>query len=101
MITVRRHKPTGAPYGDYQAICAYCGVQWYRLHSGMRRDRSGQLACRDCKDYEGRDQVSLAEQNAMRSIRLPSQAPRDGANHDRSNVFQEAVRYFGGSEFEL
>jgi hypothetical protein len=101
MLTVRRRKPSGAPYGDYQAICDYCGVQWYRMYHGMRRDRSGRLSCRDCKDYEGRDEVSLSESNAMRSIRQEQQAPRDGANFDRSNIFQEAVHYNSGSEFEL
>lgn len=101
MLTVRRRKPSNSPYGDYQAICDYCSVQWYRYAGGMRRDRSGRLACKDCKDYEGRDEVSLSEQNALQSIRGRQQAPRDGANHDSSNIFQEEVHFTSGSEFEL
>lgn len=43
------------------AGCAYCGVAWHRSELG--RDRSGNLSCPDCKDYEGWDVVSADLKN--------------------------------------
>ncbi len=56
--------PKDAPLWDYQAMCDYCGVQYRRSELGGP-DRSGNLSCvATCRDYEGRDVVSLSEANA-------------------------------------
>lgn len=65
----RRYSPTPGPPGERRAMCAYCGIFWYR--SQMRRDASGQLACPD--DQQGRDQVTLNRLNSQgaRTVKYP------------------------------
>jgi len=68
MRTIPHKYPGKEPFRDTQALCGYCGVQWYR--SQLRGpDRSGHLSCRDCRDYEGRDVVSLNEKNNAKARR--------------------------------
>lgn len=103
MRTVGRHKPRSAPFGDYQASCDYCGVVWYVYWHGMGRDRSGLLSCRDCKDYEGRDGMTLSEENAHQSAQPSGRrgGPREGANFDQTALFQEEFYARRDDQFEL
>lgn len=60
MRTIGRHVPKDRPRGDYEVLCSYCGVVWYR--SKLRLDRAGNLACPN--EGPGRDVVTLSELNA-------------------------------------
>ncbi len=103
MQTVRRKKPKHAPFGDRQALCAYCGVMWYRFAGRMGVDRAGQLSCKDCRDYEGRDAVTLSQENALAASRPFSRRaqPIEGANYERTCNIDPGVHFTSGDEFEL
>lgn len=60
MRTIGRKHPANAPRGDHQAMCSYCGVQWYR--SQLRRDMEGNLVCPD--EGDGASRMELSEANA-------------------------------------
>lgn len=102
MQSVRRKKPHNAPFGDYQALCAYCGVMWYRFAGGMGMDRSGQLSCKDCRDFEGRDAVSLTEENAQGATepRMRMAQPVEG-NFDKTALFDPGTYLSSAEEIEL
>ena len=79
-LTIRRRESIARLRGNPQAGCAYCGTQWRR--SELRRDGSGKLSCRDCKDYEGRDEVSLARKNAAMASNPQRRYRQTSENHD-------------------
>lgn len=103
MRTVRQRKPRSAPFGDYQAICDYCGVQWYKFWHGMQHDAAGLLSCRDCKDYEGHDVVTLANENAAFASKPRDRrgGPQEGANYDQTATYQEEFYARRDDQFEL
>ena len=78
MRTIGKHWPKGAPKGDFQVLCDYCGTQFRR--SVLRRDRGGLLACPS--DFGG-DVVEISEANAAAAQRpLVIQSQRDGGGFD-------------------
>jgi len=66
MRTIGHRWPSSAPQGDRSVFCDYCGVKWRR--SQCTRDRAGRLACPD--DREGKDEVTLSEENAAAAAQL-------------------------------
>jgi hypothetical protein len=67
MKTIGRHFPQTGRRGDFECMCDYCGVYWYR--SQLRLDAAGFLACPD--DQKGRDVVTLARENASSASAMP------------------------------
>ncbi len=79
MRTIGRHFPRESPKNDFETLCGYCGVAYYR--SQLRRDRAELLACKECG--EGRDVVTLSEGNAAAANRpRVTQNVRDGGGWD-------------------
>lgn len=59
-VTVGKKWPRSRPRGDTQALCDYCGVQWFR--SQLSRDGVGLLVCPD--EGGGRSTSELSQLNA-------------------------------------
>jgi len=79
--TIPRQWPKDAPYGDYRAICDYCGVMWRR--SQLVRDGAGLLVGPDCRD--GRDVVTKTKQRSLALQQLKQRpSPFTGGNYDNS-----------------
>lgn len=79
--TIGKHRPRDLPPGDFECICDYCGVVWYR--SQLRRDDSGFLFCPD--EGDGLDAVALNMANAASQTtwhRTGNDQPADAKNTD-------------------
>lgn len=66
--TIGTRLPKKLLRGDYVAMCAHCGANWYR--SQLREDGAGSLVCPD--EGPGLDAVTLDAINAAYRPKRPS-----------------------------
>lgn len=82
MRTIGHHLPKNSPHGDFETMCDYCGVAYYR--SKLIRDAAGFLVCP--RDAKGLDVVSLGQIEAANAQRpVVNQYVRDGGNWDHTD----------------
>lgn len=87
MRTIGHKAPADLPPGDYEAMCAYCGVPWYR--SMLVKDEAQRLCCPPCV---GEDEVALKRQE--NPPEPDKEYPRDGL-YPAIDPFEDEVRVTG------